>query len=687
MATADSKTTSTHTVRTGPGTVQVDLTGQFDTNQSIMIQPDGKILVGGYTQYLAWGYPGAPGEESYGYEQNHSVIRLNADGSLDTSFHDGGIDIVPAATAPESHYELTAVQPDGKVLVAVALNTGVQVERFNSDGTRDATFGQNGAISLGIGHAFKDIDLTANADGTFQVSARGFDQASVTRIGADGTLVDGFGDNGVLSVNIPTDKYYNGGISTAVQADGGVVVGAAYNVAGAGDPTFLLQRFTPDGQLDTHFGDNGALYLTPAMGFGEDSVVTLQADGKIIVMGHVEGNAWATVARLNADGSFDNGFGTHGTVTFETDTPVALTVQADGKIVAAGTSNGDFSVIRLNADGSLDTGFGSHDGKLHVDGYVGEEILQGTAAAEVIQGLAGDDVLQGNGGRDVLHGGAGADIFRFTELGDSFRTDTQNGSDRIQDFDAAQDRIDLTALGFTGIGNGHDGTLAVLASADGTRTYLKNYDADASGQRFELTLDGNWTGQLNNTNLVFTAPTVDGTAGKDTIIGSALSEIIRGLDGNDRINGGAGADVIIGGKGADRLDGGDRGDISLWTDHRENADVFRYTTAEDSYRTDSQSFVDLIERFTVDDRIDVSSLGYTGLGDGTGTTLKVAYNQALDRTYLQDVEADAQGHWFQIGLAGDWRESLDEDNMIFATNADVGLVGMAPETDPGHLLT
>ncbi|CAH0174251.1 calcium-binding protein [Pseudomonas brassicacearum] len=687
MATSDSTMANTHTVITGPGTVQVDLTGQFDDNQSIIIQPDGKILVGGYTEYLAWGYPGAPGEESYGYEQNHSIVRLNADGSLDTSFHEGGIDIVPAAIAPASRYELTAVQPDGKVLVASALNTSVQVERFNSDGTRDATFGQNGAVTVDISHEFKDIDLTANMDGTFQISARGFDQATVTRIGNDGTVVDGFGDNGVLTVNIPEDAYYNGGISTAVQADGSVVVGAAYNAAGVGDPTYILQRFNPDGQLDTRFGDDGVLSLSAAAGFGEDSVVTVQADGKIIVMGHGEGDTLATVARLNADGSFDTSFGSNGTVTFEADTPVALTVQSDGKILAAGTSNGDFSVIRLNADGSVDTGFGSQDGKLHVDGYAGEEILQGSDTAEIIHGLAGDDVLQGNGGRDLLQGGAGADIFRFTELSDSFRTATQNNSDRILDFDASEDRIDLIGLGFTGIGDGHGGTLAVMASADGSRTYLKNYDADASGQRFELVLDGNLVGQLDSTHLVFTAPTVEGTTGKDTITGSALSEIIYGLDGNDRINGGAGADVIIGGAGADRLNGGDRTDISLWTDNHQNDDVFRYLSTEDSYRTDSQSFTDFIEGFTVDDKIDVSALGYTGFGEGTDTTLEMVYNSELDRTYLRDVEADAQGHRFQVALAGDWRENLDEDDMIFAPDAEVGLIGVAPEVDPGHLLT
>lgn len=687
MANTAATSVNTHTTRTGPGTVQVDLNGQYDDNQSITVQADGKILVGGYTDYLAWGYPGAPGEESYGYEQNHSVIRLNADGSLDTRFHEGGVDIVPAAVAPDSRYEVTTVQADGKVIVAISLDNSVRVERLNSDGTPDKTFGTNGAVVVDIAHGFKDIAISANTDGTLQVSARGFDQATVGKIGSDGALVDTFGDNGVLVVGIAEDQYYNGGISTALQADGSVIVGAAYNATGIGDPVYALQRYTPDGELDTAFGDNGVLDLDPALDLGEDAVVAVQPDGKILVLGQSGNDGQASLLRLNADGSVDNTFGANGTFTFEADYATSLTVQADGKILAAGTSDGDFKVIRLNGDGSVDTGFGSPDGKLHVTGYTGDEILRGTDAAEVIRGQAGDDVLQGNGGNDVLQGGAGADIFRFTDISDSYRTASQKGGDRIQDFDVTHDRIDLIGLGFTGIGDGHNGTLAVQASADGTRTYLKSFEADASGQRFELALDGNLVGQLNSTNLVFTPPTVEGTARGDVITGSALSEIIQGGAGNDRINGGAGADVIIGGAGADQLNGGDRADINLRTDNHENDDVFRYTSTDDSYRTDSQSFVDLISGFVAySDKIDVSALGYTGFGDGTGNTLEVVYNKALDRTYLKDDDADAQGHKFQVGLAGNWVEQLDENNVLFAPETEVTLVGVAPEADQAHLL-
>lgn len=187
---------------------------------------------------------------------------------------------------------------------------------------------------------------------------------------------------------------------------------------------------------------------------------------------------------------------------------------------------------------------------------------------------------------------------------------------------------------------------------------------------------------MNSTNLVFTAPTVEGTASRDVITGTAISEVIYGLAGNDRIDGGGGSDVIIGGAGADQLSGGDDPNTSIFSRTTNDADVFRYTAATDSYRTDSHTFVDLIVRFAdYNDKIDVSALGYTGFGDGTSTTLKKVYNSELDRTYLKDVEPDAQGHRFEIALTGDWSLDLRNDDMIFAPAPEVGLLGVASGVD------
>jgi uncharacterized delta-60 repeat protein len=690
MASTDSKPTIDYTVRTGPGTVQVDPSTGGDQTWCIVLQPDGKIIVGGESFQTAIGYPGSPGDESYGTRGSFTAVRLNSDGSLDNSFGQDGIALVPASLDPEDEaYYVMAVQADGKVLSAQPGLGGLKVERFNLDGTLDTTFGKGGAAALDVPISTDGMAIYATADGSIYVSLRGTSQAVVFKLDSSGTPAENFGVDGTLVLN-PTGHYGTGNIATVVQPDGSVLLGSWLYVGSdgphdPGDPVYAVQRLAADGNLDTAFGVDGVVYFDAALGLDYRAAVTVQADGKIIIAGESSDNTAFNVLRLNADGSFDTSFSEDGKLTIqvpqgEKNYAHSAIVQPDGKILIAGDV-----ITRLNADGSLDTTFGSQDGQYHVDGSSDANYLIGNDTAEIIRGLGGDDVLQGAGGRDVLAGGLGADIFRFTQIGDSYRTATETGSDRILDFDASQDRVDLISLGFTGLGDGHNGTLAIQANADGTRTYLKSFDADADGQRFELAFEGNLTGQLNSTNVLFTAPTVEGTAGKDVITGTALSEVIYGLAGNDRIDGGRGSDVIIGGAGADQLSGGDDPNLSVYGRNGINdADVFRYTAATDSYRTDSQSFVDLIVRFANNnDKIDVSALGYTGFGDGTGDTLKLVYNHDLDRTYLKDVEADAQGHRFEIALTGDWTQDLGNTEMIFAQAEEVTLVGMASEAALG----
>jgi serralysin len=682
MASTDSKATINYTVRTGPGTVQVDPSTGIDRNQSIILQPDGKILIGGEDFQTAIGYPGSPGDESYGTRGNYTAVRLNADGSLDSSYSGDGIAFVPRNLDPEDDADYAmAVQADGKILSLQSRPDGLKVERFNVDGTLDTTFGNNGAARLDVPIGTDGMAIYTTPDGSSYVSLRGTSQAVVFKLDSSGNAANDFGDDGVLILN-PTGYYGTGNIATVVQSDGSVLLGSWLYVGSEGphdpgNPVYAIQRLAADGDLDTRFGENGVVYFDAALGLDYRSAITVQADGKIIVAGESNDRAAFNVLRLNADGSFDTTFSDDGRLTIKVPQGASnyahsVVVQPDGKILIAG----DF-ITRLNADGSLDTTFGSQDGKYHVEGSSDANHLLGNDTAEIIRGLGGDDVLQGGGGRDVLAGGAGADIFRFTEISDSYRTANQTGSDRILDFDASQDRVELISLGFTGIGDGHNGTLAIQTNAEGTRTYLKSFDADAEGQRFELAFDGDLTGQLNSTNLVFTAPTVEGTAGQDVITGTAMSEVIYGLAGNDRIDGGRGSDVIIGGAGADRLSGGDDAN-KVYGLNQNDADVFRYTATTDSYRTDTQSFVDLLIRFADNnDKIDVSALGYTGFGDGTGTTLKVAYNDDLDRTYLKEVEADALGHRFEIALEGDWTQDLRSNDMIFAPQTEVTVVGVA----------
>lgn len=125
----------------------------------------------------------------------------------------------------------------------------------------------------------------------------------------------------------------------------------------------------------------------------------------------------------------------------------------------------------------------------------------GSDSMDDISGTAADEVLSGLGGSDLLTGGAGADTFLYTSIDDSYR----GQSDLIEDFSVTVDKLDVSALGFTGLGDGTDGTLKIAYSEATGKTYVKSFDTDADGQRFEVALEGNYVGRLDADNFVFSA--------------------------------------------------------------------------------------------------------------------------------------------------------------------------------------
>lgn len=177
-----------------------------------------------------------------------------------------------------------------------------------------------------------------------------------------GVLDPTFGTGG----KVTTD--FAGAIDSAsdlrVQPDGKIVV--VGGVGPAGD--FGLARYTPDGTLDTSFGEGGK--TTTDFGAADGAAaVTIQDDGKIVVAGSTAsgfGTADFAVARYDANGRLDPGFGTGGIVRTDfdgDDIAIGVAVQADGKVVAAGRSippagGAVLALARYHADGALDASFG-----------------------------------------------------------------------------------------------------------------------------------------------------------------------------------------------------------------------------------------------------------------------------------------------------------------------------------------
>jgi Ca2+-binding RTX toxin-like protein len=133
----------------------------------------------------------------------------------------------------------------------------------------------------------------------------------------------------------------------------------------------------------------------------------------------------------------------------------------------------------------------------HVDA---DQILTGTPGRDHIGTPADGGILIGGSDGDTLRGHAGVDTFRY--LGGSDSVHAIGGADLIKDFDVTQDKIDVAALGYTGLGDGHDGTLKLVYSTDLRLTFLKDYDLNADGQRFEIALKGSYTKTFTADNLV-----------------------------------------------------------------------------------------------------------------------------------------------------------------------------------------
>ena len=333
---------------------------------AIAVQPDGKILVGGSFTTLGGGGTGTTPRNRIG--------RLNADGSLDTSFNPGvgGLWV----------YTL-AVQEDGKILVGgffetLGGSTRYCIGRLNADGTLDTSFNP--------GARWHVYAIAVQPDGKILVGGQFHSLGGIGtiarnyigRIHADGSLDTSFDPGADSTV-----------MSLAVQPDGKILVGGHFSFLGGGGtgttPRNRIGRINADGSLDTDF-DPGAGDVVVA--------IAVQADGKILAGGGFNtlgggGTGTATrnrIGRLNEDGSLETDFnpGANGTVS-------AIAVQPDGKILVGGyftTLGGGLTgsieryyIGRLHADGSVDTSFepGANnivsaiavqpDGKILVGGY------------------------------------------------------------------------------------------------------------------------------------------------------------------------------------------------------------------------------------------------------------------------------------------------------------------------------
>ncbi len=303
-------------------------TGYNGSISTIVQQADGKILVGGsFTTYN-------------GVTENR-IIRLNSDGSKDTTFNTG--------TGFNNNVALIKLQADGKIVVGGYFTTynGVtenKIIRLNSNGNKDTTFNTGTGI---LGFVFS-IEVQTNGKiliGGFFTDYNGVIEHNIIRLNT----------NGSKDTTFATGTGFGSWVNTIKQqADGKILVGGDFsNYQGVTENKII--RLNTDGTKDATFN----------IGTGFDQfvkIITQQTDGKILIGGIF--NSYNTVnqkgiVRLNSNGSKDNTFnigtGYNGSVN-------SIIQQSDGKILVGGaftTYNGvtENRIIRLNSDGAKDTTF------------------------------------------------------------------------------------------------------------------------------------------------------------------------------------------------------------------------------------------------------------------------------------------------------------------------------------------
>jgi uncharacterized delta-60 repeat protein len=220
---------------------------------------------------------------------------------------------------------------------------------------------------------------------------------------ADGELDMSFGVGGVARAGITDGAGGPSGCKPIVQPDGKIVICGTRLSNGATGSDFLIVRFTADGALDDGFGTNGLVTIDFDAGSGGDRAngIALQSDGKIVVAGTTHGAAMQSadfaVARLTADGILDRTFAGSGktTIAFNLDDGVgddqvdAVAIQPDGTIVLAGSAETASGVVvavaRVLGDGGRDAGF-NQTGRV----TFGFELAGATIEADNANGVAID---------------------------------------------------------------------------------------------------------------------------------------------------------------------------------------------------------------------------------------------------------------------------------------------------------
>jgi len=364
----------------GAGFVTTAVAAYGSWANSVLTQPDGKILASGGGYF---------GSNNAAPPEVFAVARYNPDGSLDTAFGNGGHAVANFPGNAIGHWSysnsyVAALYPqagtanDGKIVLAgrhdTKNGTVFALARFNANGTLDATFGTNKnnpgevttsfPVSLGAGMGAHGVVI--QADGKIVAAGGSSTGFVLARYNVNGTLDKSFGNGGEVVTSLGQLSKAGGG-SLLLEPDGKLIVTGSTQtlIGGYYRQVWELARYNANGTLDTSFGTNGLVrgpFADPSNVVGCSAALYPSGttySGDIVVIG--QSASGGELARFNPNGTLDSTFGNGGQV-ISTAYFQSVAIATDGKVVAVGgTNNSDIGLVvaRYNTNGSPDSTFGT----------------------------------------------------------------------------------------------------------------------------------------------------------------------------------------------------------------------------------------------------------------------------------------------------------------------------------------
>lgn len=358
----------------------------FESNLAFTIQPDGKIVSVGFMEasgkskltvlrYLPMGDLdttfGNNGVFAIAYRPHTNIaqaVTLQPDGKI----------LVAGYTRNAQLPTLT--------------NEELIVLRLDINGSPDSTFGTNGITILNQSYNERPIGIRVIENGKILIAGNKFRENISNfltyRLNNDGTVDNSFGTSGYKEVFILNNSW-NYCNAMELQPDGKILLAGEVNVLS--EANFGLIRLNPDGSYDLTFSDDGKTTQNISAQDDGAQAILLQPDGKIILGGYAltsDNKTEAALTRFNPDGSLDDSFGISGMVLAQMGAEYCmiadLNLTASGNIIVAGTLNHyhtyfDLFLAKYNAEGILDENFGNqgliftdYDG--HYDGISDAQI-------------------------------------------------------------------------------------------------------------------------------------------------------------------------------------------------------------------------------------------------------------------------------------------------------------------------